>query len=137
MDFQFASFCLIVSEYHTFVFPESSEYMKYAMISVFFFNISLAFSTPITINAVAYASAVAQSLASTVAESRLCCTGLPVLGSIVWAYFSHSYNKNFYSYRLSPLPYLLLSIQPECLCLHSMCHPLACLCLFSMVVVGC
>ena len=87
MDFQFASFCLIVSEYHTFVFPESSEYMKYAMISVLFFNISFAFSTPITINAVAYASAVAQSLASTVAESRLCCTGLPVLGSIVWAYF--------------------------------------------------
>ena len=34
----------------------------------------------------AYASATAQLSASTVAESKLCCTGNPVLGSMVWAY---------------------------------------------------
>ena len=44
-------------------------------------------SNPITIKAVANASAVMQSSATTVAERMLCCTGYPVRGSMVWAYF--------------------------------------------------
>ena len=70
--------------------PLSAATIKYPFISGCCSQQAMAESAPQTIKAVAKASARIQFSAITVAESKECCTGYPVRGSMVWAYFTPS-----------------------------------------------